>query len=132
MKNLLCRLGVHSYVDRSKVAQPTDPAQWTLGDSRVCRRCGKAASVPDQSLWWGERTGITVGQLLAALDGVPSDVEVEVESQGLTGWAGADSAYLTTKKVALATDNPHAVPVFRIAGGDRGYGTGMAPPGMGG
>ncbi len=126
MTNLLCRLGVHSYADRM-ADEPEAPAV-----SRVCRRCGKPSVDSDQSLWWGEMQGITVGQLRAALEGVPDDVEVEVESTGLTGWAGADSAYLTTKRVALATDDPRTVSVFRIAGGDRGYGTGMAPPGGGG
>lgn len=132
MKNLLCGLGVHSYVGRPVPDQPWDPAENEPGASKVCRRCGKPLLRPDESLWWGERTGITVGQLRAALDGVPNDVEVEVESQGLTGWAGAESAYLTTKRVALATDDPHNIPVFRIPGGERGYGTGSAPPGMSG
>lgn len=53
---------------------------------------------------------------------------MEVESSTLLGrWAGADAAYLTTKRVALATDDPQTVPVFRIAGGEHEHGVGWAP-----
>jgi hypothetical protein len=129
--NLRCRLGMHTYVQGARPDQrPGDPA----ARPRVCRRCGKHHTgllAPDQSLWFGGMDGITVGELRRALEGVPDDVEVEVESEVLMGhWAGADSAYLTTKRVALATENPQTVPVFRVAGGQRhGYG---GTPGMGG
>jgi hypothetical protein len=128
--NLLCRLGIHSYAQRPRSDhRPGDPA-----DNKACRRCGKHFTgffAADPSLWWGGKNGITVGELRRALEGVPNDVEVEVESNILIGrWAGADSAYLTTKRVALATDNPQTVPVFRIAGGEHGHGVGWSP-GMG-
>lgn len=128
--NLLCRLGIHSYVQRPPSEQrPDDP-----GGNRECRRCGKHFKgflAPDPSLWWGGRSGITVGELRSALEGVPDDVEVEVESNTLLGrWAGADSAYLTSKRVALATDDPQTVPVFRITGGDHDQSAGWSP-GMG-
>ncbi|MGN6577991.1 MAG: hypothetical protein ACTHKG_20150 [Nocardioides sp.] len=100
-------------------------------EGKVCRRCGKHYTLffaPDQSMWWGGRDGITVGELRKALDGVPDDVEVEVGSSTLfSDWAGADSAYVTTKRVALATDDPQTVPVFRIAGGEHDHGVGWAP-----
>lgn len=129
--NLLCRLGIHSYVKRPRPDhRPGDPA-----DNRGCRRCGKHYTGflgPDPSLWWGGMSGITVGELRRALEGVADDVEVEVESDTLLGrWAGADAAYLTTKRVALATDDPQTVPVFRIEGGEHGH-AGGGSPGMGG
>ena len=129
--NLLCRLGLHSYVHKPPLGQPArDP-----DDDKVCRRCGRRFRgflAPDRSVWWGGVTGITVGELRAALEGVPDDVEVEVGSDALLGggWAGADSAYLTTKRVALATDDPRTVPVFRVAGWEHGQGVGWSP-GMG-
>ena len=123
--NLLCRLGVHSYVQ--------DP--WTTeyrpDDSppnRACRRCGKHFG-SGLSRWWGGMKGMTAGELRTALEGVPDDVEVEVESNSLFGWAGAESAYLTTRN-AIGMDDPHTVPVFRIAGGEHAHGGGL-PPGMG-
>ena len=71
-------------------------------------------------------------ELRKALEGVPDDVEVEVESSTLfSDWAGADSAYVTTKRVALATDEPHLVQVFRISGGEHHHGYGWTP-GLGG
>lgn len=83
----------------------------------------------NQSPLWGGQSGITVGELKAALDGVPDDVEVEIGSDALLdgGWAGADYAYLTTKRIALATDSPETVPVFRIAGWERTQGVGYTP-----
>lgn len=128
--NLLCRLGIHSYVQRPRSDQePADSA-----GHKVCHRCGKHYTglfAPDESLWLGGMDGITVGDLRKALEGVPNDVEVEVESNTLMGrWAGADSAYLTTKRIALATENPETVPVFRIAGGEHDHGVGWSP-GMG-
>lgn len=83
----------------------------------------------NQSPLWGGESGITVGELRAALDGVPDDVEVEIGSDALLdgGWAGADYAYLTTKRIALATDSPETVPVFRIAGWERTQGVGYTP-----
>jgi hypothetical protein len=128
--NMLCHLGIHSYVPRPGPDHRTaDPA-----DDKVCRRCGKHYTgffAPDQSLWFGGTDGITVGELRKALEGVPDDVEVEVEASHLMGrWAGADAAYLTTKRIALATDHPQTVPVFRIAGGEHGHGVGWSP-GMG-
>ncbi len=129
--NVLCRLGIHSYLQTVRSGRPPG----TPENTSVCRRCGRHSTgflAAEKSLWWGGTTGgITVGQLRAALQGVPDDVEVEVESNGLTGWAGAESAYLTTKTVALATDDPRTVPVVRIAGGERTRGVGWAP-GMGG
>jgi hypothetical protein len=122
--NLLCRLGIHSSAREPQPGFPEDPA-----DRKVCRRCRKPITgffAPYRSLWWGGVEGITVGQLRAALEGVPDDVEVEVESNiPITGWAGAESAYVTTKRVGLATDDPRTVPVFRIAGGEHTSGGGF-------
>jgi hypothetical protein len=126
--NLLCRLGIHSYVD-----QPLpDQRSGDLGEKKRCRRCGRhfrGFLALDQSTLWGGKSGITVGVLKAAMDGVPDDVEVEIGSDALLdgGWAGADSAYLTTKRIALATDSPETVPVFRIAGWERTQGVGYTP-----
>lgn len=124
--NLLCRLGIHSYTEG-----PPGQTGAERSGAKACRRCGKHFTgffAPDQSLWWGGRDGITVGELRRALDGVPDDVEVEVQSDNLfTGWSGADSAYLTTKRVALATDDPQTVPVFRITGGEHDHGVGYSP-----
>lgn len=126
--NLLCRLGVHSYVLQPLLHQRSGD----LGDKKVCRRCGKhfrGFLAADQSTLWGGASGITVGELKAALDGVPDDVEVEIGSDALLdgGWAGADSAYLTMKRIALATDSPETVPVFRIGGWERRQGVGYTP-----
>lgn len=126
--NLLCRLGIHSYVHQPLPHQRSGD----LGDKRVCRRCGRhfrGFLAVNQSPLWGGESGITVGELRAALDGVPDDVEVEIGSDALLdgGWAGADSAYLTTKRIALATDSPETVPVFRIAGWERTQGVGYTP-----
>lgn len=128
--NLLCRLGIHSYVPervRNRLRAGPD-------GNKACGRCGKRFSgflAPERSLWGG-RSGISVGELRVALDGVPDEVEVEVGSDSLLGggWAGADSAYLTTKRIGLATDSPETVPVFRIGGWERGQGVGFTP-GMG-
>lgn len=121
--NVLCRLGIHSYVQDPRT--PDDSPQ-----SRVCRRCGRHFGVGSGlSRWWGGTNGITAGELRAALEGVPDDVEVEVGSNSLFGWAGAESAYLTTKN-AISMDDPQSVPVFRIAGGEHGQGGGWSP-GMG-
>ena len=129
--NLLCRLGIHSYAHQPLPGRRSgDP-----DEAKVCRRCGRHSRgflAPSQSTLWGGKDGITVGELRAALDGVPDEVEVEVGSNALLGggWAGADSAYLTTKRVALATDSPETVPVFRVAGWEHQQGVGWAP-GMG-
>jgi hypothetical protein len=122
--NVLCRLGIHSYVQDPRTSELPDSPQ-----NRVCRRCGKHFGFSlGLSRWWGGMNGITAGELRAALEGVPDDVEVEVGSNSLFGWAGAESAYLTTKN-AIGMDDPQAVPVFRIAGG--AHGGGGLPPGMG-
>ena len=124
--NVLCHLGVHSYVQDPWTAESPDDAP----QNRVCRRCGKRFGVGSGlSRWWGGTSGITAGELRAALEGVPDDVEVEVESNSFFGWSGAESAYLTTKN-ALSMDEPQAVPVFRIRGGEHGQGGGL-PPGIG-
>ncbi len=130
--NLLCRLGIHSYV---RTPLPSSHPAGDRDTNKVCRRCGKhfrGFLAQDQSQWWGEVNGITVGELRAALDEVPDDVEVEVGSNALLGggWAGADAAFLTTKRVALATESPQTVPVFRIGGRANAQGTGWMP-GMG-
>lgn len=126
--NLLCRLGIHSYVHQPLPNQRSAD----LGEKQVCRRCGRhfgGLLALDRSSLWGGRSGITVGELKAAIAGVPDDVEVEIGSDALLdgGWAGADSAYLTTKRIALATDSPETVPVFRIAGWERTQGVGYTP-----
>lgn len=125
--NLLCSLGIHSWV-----YQPLpDQRSGDLDDKKVCRRCGRLfrGVLADRSTLWGGRSGITVGELKAALDGVPDDVEVEIGSDALLdgGWAGADSAYLTTKRIALNTDSPETVRVFRISGWERTRGVGYTP-----
>jgi hypothetical protein len=126
--NLLCRLGIHSYV-----RQPLpEHLSGDLDDERVCRRCGRhfrGFLGLEQSTLWGGKSGITVGELKAALDGVPDDVEVEVGSDAFLdgGWAGAESAFLTTKRTALATDSPEIVSVFRISGWERTRGVGYTP-----
>jgi hypothetical protein len=126
--NVLCSLGIHSWVYQSL----PDQRSGDLDDTKVCRRCGRhfrGFLGLDQSTLWGGEKGITVGELKAALDGVPDDVEVEIGSESLLdgGWAGADSAYLTTKRRALNTDSPETVPVFRITGWERTRGVGYTP-----
>jgi hypothetical protein len=75
--NLLCRLGIHTYVpQRLPNQRPGD-----LGDKKVCLRCGRRFRgflAPDQSTLWGGTSGITVGELKAALDGVSDEVAVEM------------------------------------------------------
>lgn len=126
--NLRCSLGIHSYVYQPRSGQRSGD----LDDKKVCRRCGRHVRgflALDQSTLWGGKSGITVGELKAALDGVPDDVEVEIGSDALLdgGWAGADSADLTTKRIALNTDSPETVPVFRIAGWERTKHVGYTP-----
>jgi hypothetical protein len=132
--NLVCRLGIHSYAHEAP-HNPLAQGQHDNHDNKVCRRCGKHFKgflAPDQRLLWGETNGITVGDLRAALEGVPDDVPVEVGSDSLLGggWAGAESAYLTTKRIARDLDRPETARVFRIAGWERGQGFSWTP-GMG-